>query len=402
MSVHRINTGKTPRWIVKYRRNGTSRSLTVSRKNLARHGLAYPDSEERITKRHAQALEASVQRVLLLHQESPLPDGLISTRGSSSHRPKPAPKETVREAIEAHLAQLHASDRHALLKRRWLLGPKPKTKPEGATPGLAAYIGELAVHQVTADDLAPFRASLSGDAPNPIMGALRATRSFFNWCVATKRRDDNPARAFPLPRARPSMPKFLTPEETSTLLEAARGREIERAFRLILGLGLRRQEALALQWEDVRPETSVVVVRRKLKTAHAYREVPLPTELYRYLRRSQGERSSSHVLHNDDGGALTEHQLARWLTLFKAETSLPFEFSYQICRATYGSFLITAGFQIAEVSRFLGHSSTEITEGWYFGLRVSLYSDRINEAFSGGLLSTPTSVEDQADDSSQT
>lgn len=47
----------------------------------------------------------------------------------------------------------------------------------------------------------------------------------------------------------------MTPEEARTLLNAVKGHRNEVLYSLMLSTGLRREEALGLQWQDFDPKT---------------------------------------------------------------------------------------------------------------------------------------------------
>jgi integrase len=57
----------------------------------------------------------------------------------------------------------------------------------------------------------------------------------------------------------------LTPEEARRFLATLVGRRNEVLFTLMLATGLRRGEALGLQWNDFDEASATISVRRQLK-----------------------------------------------------------------------------------------------------------------------------------------
>ena len=71
----------------------------------------------------------------------------------------------------------------------------------------------------------------------------------------------NPAAAVRRPGVERKDAPHLTAEQAQALLEAIRGDRLEVLFRVMLGTGLRRGEALALHWSDVELDAGLPRVR---------------------------------------------------------------------------------------------------------------------------------------------
>ena len=89
----------------------------------------------------------------------------------------------------------------------------------------------------------------------------------------------NPARDAILPKIPKTEMRYLSAEEFARLLEASQTHRHGNLFILAIATGMRRGELLALKWEDVDLENSVLHVRRSLsyhnpdKTGPQYKEV---------------------------------------------------------------------------------------------------------------------------------
>ena len=124
------------------------------------------------------------------------------------------------------------------------------------------------------------------------------------------------------PKERPP----LSDDEANILLEAVAGLRAETFVLLGYGCGLRREEILALRWENVilddeypylkirqawRVEHNQPVISDKLKSPAAKRDIPIPDMLATHLRALKAAGAtdkSDYVIHNQAGGPLTETQ----------------------------------------------------------------------------------------------
>ena len=89
---------------------------------------------------------------------------------------------------------------------------------------------------------------------------------------------------------------MYTPEQVQTLLENVIDTDMEVPIALLVGLGLRRGEVLALRWQDVDLEKGNVCIRRNMvrvdkkiifkdpKTETSNREIELPSTLLKLLQ----------------------------------------------------------------------------------------------------------------------
>ena len=118
----------------------------------------------------------------------------------------------------------------------------------------------------------------------------------------------------------------LTDKQVSILLDAIRGLPPYPFVMLCLYAGLRREEALALQWDSVfleggAPHISVCrawhtehnrpVILTDLKTKASKRIIPIPPQLVECLKAVKEASQSEYVISNRDGGPLSGTQWAR-------------------------------------------------------------------------------------------
>jgi integrase len=224
-------------------------------------------------------------------------------------------------------------------------------------------------------------------------GILVALSRLFAFGVRRGACTRNPVRDLDVeerPRVQRTKPRILMPGEIDRLLGAAT-ETYRPALATIAYSGLRASEALGLVWEDIDLDEGVIHVRaqlergtkqspaarRRLKTAAAVRDVPIPDKLENLLRSHQDRRallgfgSPQDLVFGTATGAPIRYDNLRVRGLNRAARSggllthgkkAP---TLHALRHGYGSWLVRAGDDVANVARRLGHSSPSTTLGIY-------------------------------------
>lgn len=195
----------------------------------------------------------------------------------------------------------------------------------------------------------------------------------------------------------------LTPEQSQRLLDATAGTRAYPAVAIMLGAGLRKEEAVGLMWEDIDLKNGYIHVRRakpfhhgkgevtdQLKSKAAYRTIPIPAWLLQILRGEHSKTNSLFVLAMRNGESLTESSFGRLWGIIKARTTddpekigtpvsarhpnviytLDFHVHPHLLRHTCITRWLEAGFDLKEVQYLAGHSTPDMT------LRVYAHYDQ--------------------------
>lgn len=189
---------------------------------------------------------------------------------------------------------------------------------------------------------------------------------------------------------------WLTPEEARILLGAVRGHRLEALYLVILGLGLRRGEALALAWSDVDLDARTLRVGASLarqrtrdggtaathlvisrpKTASSWRTQaltdPVVEALREHRKRQAAERLAVGPAWDDHGLVFTTelgHTLdpdnfSRAFTRIAQEAGLGKRHPHEL-RHSAATFALAQGVPLHVVSSTLGHSSIAVTKDVY-------------------------------------
>lgn len=185
----------------------------------------------------------------------------------------------------------------------------------------------------------------------------------------------------------------LTEEQSARLLEATRGLRIHSAVVAMLGLGLRREEALGLMWSDLDFNTHQAhicrtnvfvgkdsVVSASMKSESANRVVPMARWVEDELKSIKAESTSLYVCPTAGGGPMTPGSFrAAWNAVTCRTTfdpallnkpmarrpdiirTLDFHVHPHLLRHTCATRWIEQGFNPKEVQYMLGHSSPDLT-----------------------------------------
>ena len=194
------------------------------------------------------------------------------------------------------------------------------------------------------------------------------------------------------PHAKPDKVKHLTKDQVRTLLEAVTDDKAMAFVGLCLYCGLRREEAMGLQWGDIKG-SSLTVNRalafvknqpdqsQELKTKAAHRTIPIPEPLMDIL--SNTPKTGLYVITKADGGPMTQMAFRR---LWEKVTSvIDFPLHPHMLRHTYATNLYYAGVDLRTAQYLLGHSSIQMTAQVYThldhmdGLSAA---DKINAQFA--------------------
>ena len=245
---------------------------------------------------------------------------------------------------------------------------------------------------------------------------------FFDWCVAERLAERNPAAGIEAPRVERKPVVHLEPKQFEHLVKRIRDdrmlkeatgklrtgwpREIlwlVDAVELAVYTGLRQGELVRLRWRDVALDGSdrasgqggpVVHVRDtargRTKTDASKRTVPLVQPAVELLRRLQEERPTE----NDDDSVLLSPDpregprlisAASLRTTFKKYVrlaGLDEALTFHSLRKTCGTWLLNRGVELAVVQRILGHARQATTEAVYTEIWDSTVRRQLDEAFT--------------------
>ncbi|MCI2229933.1 tyrosine-type recombinase/integrase [Polaribacter sp. MSW13] len=194
---------------------------------------------------------------------------------------------------------------------------------------------------------------------------------FFRWCVKHQYLTENYVKEIEIPKIPKSLPKKLTQQQASLILEVAYNYPYTQTylryrnhalFSMFLFTGLRRSELLNLKLTDVDVENHTVFVKGK---GDKDRIIPLNTKLVHSLERYLVERKkkkktcSEFFTSSNRNSGFTDQGLKKTILMMRKSTGIYFK-AHQL-RHTFATLMLEGGCDIFSLSKMMGHSDIKTT-----------------------------------------
>lgn len=238
------------------------------------------------------------------------------------------------------------------------------------------------IRNVTTSDIFDFLSYLAKDRiPNPDSPApdhgiapaararkLSALKSFFKYLtLRTKQLSENPVADLEYPKIRKSLPKYLTLQQSSALLQAVSGQNQKRDYAILmlfLNCGIRRSELVGLNLTDVY-EDRIRVVGKGNKERVVYFGSACRKAIDAYLpERHKKVLTDNRALFGSRNGNRISvdavHALVK-KALLKAGLDAT-QFSAHKLRHTAATMMLSGGVDVKTVQEVLGHENLNTTQ----------------------------------------
>lgn len=245
---------------------------------------------------------------------------------------------------------------------------------------LAGFLARRGSGLATAgsDDLRRYLGRLddAGMAERTVARRLSALRQFYRFLATDGLRADDPTMSLDSPRRGRPLPKLVSEEEVTRLIETARRRDPADAARLVAllellyGAGLRVSELVGLPLAAVLRDVRVLVVRGK---GAKERMVPLGepardaiTAWLPHRDAALKRRRTTSVWlfpSSAGGGHLTRQRFAQLLKELAVEAGIdPRKVSPHVLRHAFATHLLDHGADLRSVQKMLGHADISTTQ----------------------------------------
>lgn len=306
---------------------------------------------------------------------------------------------------------------------KWLLMQSAKVSSatlKGYTSDMKNYIikplGDMYMEEVTADDIRLALVPLSKKSKGLYGTVNMLIKCIFYSAERSQLITNNPCVGISAKGGKAAKKKdALTDQQVAVLLDTVKG--LPPFLFIMIGLysGLRREEALALQWNCVfldaptpyisvrrawRSEHNRPVISTVLKTPAAKRDIPIPKCLVDCLREAKAESISEYVIADSKGEPLSNSQFQRvWKYVIvrstkerayykyvngqsikctvkptlgmtqknnpKIQYTIDFDVTPHLLRHTYITNLISVGVDPKTVQYLAGHENSKTTMDIY-------------------------------------
>jgi integrase len=333
----------------------------------------------------------------------PLPDRLPNGRPRYVSRVAATKTEAVvalaelRRAVEAGVATRPAVRTVGQLLDAWLEVKTQDVRPSTlaqycwAAAKLREGLGGRELASLTTPDVDACLASLAGLSASSVRLVRTTLRAALGYAEATRLIGRNVATLSRPPRGERATGRAIPDEDLARILHALRGDPFGDLVLGYLLTGARRGELLGLRWVDVGEDAitfagQVILVDGRpafapTKTGKA-RTLPLFPELRGLLERQRSRQRAKaaelaaagvrvtypYVFSREDGSPLRPDSVTgRWRRLMR-QLGMPWRL--HDLRHTTATRMLRSGVPVADVQRWLGHSSISITAGVYGHLNV--------------------------------
>jgi len=267
---------------------------------------------------------------------------------------------------------------------------------------MVPYIGQIKLNRLSPRDIQGLYETLlaSGLSGNSVRHVHNNLHRALLWAVKQQLIARNPADLVDAPLIEQKERLTLTPEQIPALLVACEGHFIYLPVAMAVTLGLRRGEALGLQWIDVDLQRFTITIRHsvtcdktgftlgKTKTRNSRRTLMLPEFLVKTLRQEQDKQRMLRQLMGEkynpmglvccraDGSPITTNALQHCFKDKLREAELP-DIRFHDLRHTNATLMLRNQIPAKIVSSMLGHSTIGITMDLYSHVTTDMQGNAV-------------------------
>ena len=274
------------------------------------------------------------------------------------------------------------------------------------------YLGHLYIDKIKRSTIQKFILYLAKGADGKQALKQKTQKNYlafvsnvFNYAVKYEYVQDNPCRNIDVTETNTKERDPYTLDEEVALLQRFDERNVpvhyKVFFMLLMYLGLRKGEALAIEWKDIDIQSKTVFIHRNSqyqnastgiyttapKTKGSIRNLRLPQEIIDLLPQLKEEQEKTMLAVGDNwveydrlfttwnGEPMRPNRPYSWLKKFCEREDLPFKGLHSFRHALVTN-LVHTNTDVATVSSIVGHSNPNITLG--------IYTHEIKEATAAG------------------
>lgn len=205
-----------------------------------------------------------------------------------------------------------------------------------------------------------------GNSTSTIAAKIHQLSAMYGWFEREEVIERNPMARIDAPQLPPNEPRYLTHEEIERVRDVATGRD-RVLFELLYSTGLRREEAVKLDWQDIDLEGKTLLVREG--KGGKSRSVPLSTRAVMLLRDYRAKRTDDepYVFRSQFRRRLSKESVNQRMRLLGERAGLPERLTPHRLRHSMAKHLRDAGMPLDVIQALLGHEDMRTTQR-YSGL----------------------------------
>ncbi|MFN8284586.1 MAG: tyrosine-type recombinase/integrase [Chitinophagales bacterium] len=211
--------------------------------------------------------------------------------------------------------------------------------------------------------------------PTSIKRKISALKSFYKYAQKTGKIKTNPADKINSPKIPERLPKFVEQTKINDLFEQPQkyfadnfdGIQEKLIIDVLYSCGLRRQELITLQWQDVNFGTNQLKVTGK---GNKQRIIPIGNELvnslqiFHKLQKEQykNKTMANYVFLTGDGNQLYPNLVYRIVKKYISLCSTVEKKSPHVLRHSFATHMSNNGAKLNDIKELLGHASLASTQ----------------------------------------
>lgn len=267
---------------------------------------------------------------------------------------------------------------------------------------ISQYLGKLKLKEVKAIHVQQVMNGVSQYSEDLQRKVLNTMRQFFREARINHLMIGDPTEGIKITaKARDERIKYLTREQQSQLMENVTDPRARAFCALAMYAGLRREEALGLQWGDIK-EDHLTIKRavtflknqpdpdQSLKSKAANREIPIPQMLGAILEETP--KTGLYIINSVAGREMTLTAFRRMWG--KVTSAVDFSVHPHMLRHTYATILYNAGIDLKTAQYLLGHSDIKMTANIYTHIEkgiTDIAAQKLNSFLAGSQNSSQNS-----------
>lgn len=223
-----------------------------------------------------------------------------------------------------------------------------------------------------------------GRKPSTVSRSIAALKAFFHYLQKEGLADTDPAEELKAPKVEKKAPMILTEEETSRLLEEAKGKTPKELrdsamLELLYATGIRVSELISLKVSDVNLQMEYIVCREGVKERIVPFGAVAKQALELYLeqgRPAMTEKDSSCLFTNCSGQAMSRQGFWKLVKAYGRKAGITRELTPHTLRHSFAVHLVNNGADLHSVKEMLGHSDISTTQ-----MYAQMTGNRLREVY---------------------
>ncbi|MFF3025228.1 tyrosine-type recombinase/integrase [Gottfriedia sp. NPDC057948] len=200
-----------------------------------------------------------------------------------------------------------------------------------------------------------------------INSKLRGIRPFYSFLEEKKWLKKNPTKNVKLLRDRKKIHETLEDNEIKKIADYLKKKNTFPSFRdlvifqLLLDTGIRINECLNIQIQDIDGKRLVITESKNLQQRIVYLSKSMQEKLGVYIK-VRGTLYHDYLFINQDNGRLCNNTYKERLRMTSRACGIKKQVSPHVCRRTYAKKAILKGMDPFSLAVLLGHSTLEVTK----------------------------------------